>query len=172
MVELETISILLTSVGMIIALSYYALTIRNQNRTRQAQLLMDLYETYRSPGFRKQQQEIFNLEWTDYEDFWEKYGGQNNPDTWANWLSAAGFYNGIGVLLKRKMLDIDLVEELLSNITLVSWDRMGPILKGWRESPLRFGAHTRSSKYDLMSGFEYLYNEMRQRDRQYSELKT
>ena len=31
---LETLSILITSVGMIMALTYYTLTIRNQNKTR------------------------------------------------------------------------------------------------------------------------------------------
>ena len=95
-----------------------------------------------------------------------------NPHVWANWLSFAGFFNGIGVLLRRKLIDIDLVEELLSNITFVSWDRVGLILMGWRGSPLRFGEHTRSKKYDLISGSEYLYNELKRRDEQHPELKT
>lgn len=140
---------MIAATGVTIAAIYYIMILRNTIKTRQAQLLMGLYETYRSPEFRKQMQEMFNLEWTNFEDFWEKYGSQANPDVWANWLSFAGFFNGIGVLLRRKLIDIDLVEELLSNITFVSWDRVGPILMGWRGSPLRFGEHTRSKKYDL-----------------------
>ena len=170
MIDLQTLPIILTGVGMMIALSYYALTLRNQNRTRQAQLLMGLYETYRSPEFRKRQTEILFLEWKDFDDFQEKYMWGANPDVWVNWLSLGGFFNGIGVLLRRKLIEIDLVEELLSNITFVVMERMRPILMGWRATS-RFPA-SRSKKYELMSGFEYLYNELKRREERHPEIKT
>ena len=36
--------------------------------TRQAQLLMNLYETYSSLNFRRQLNTIWYLEWTDYDE--------------------------------------------------------------------------------------------------------
>jgi hypothetical protein len=48
MVSFESILDVVPAVGVIMALVYYTLTIRNQNRTRQAQLLMSLYEASRA----------------------------------------------------------------------------------------------------------------------------
>ena len=44
------------------------------------------------------------------------------------------YFYGIGVLLKQKLIDIVLVDELLVNIIFLSWARMGPILKGFKEN--------------------------------------
>ncbi len=80
--------------------------------TRQAQLFMGLYETYRSPQFRKQWTTILNQEYTDFDDFWEKYGLENNPDAWANWQSVASFFHGMGILVKKGLVEPNLLDEL------------------------------------------------------------
>jgi hypothetical protein len=167
---IEYLPLVLTGLGLIASILYYATVIRNQNKTRQAQLLSNLYETYRSPKFRQIQIEIMNLEWTDYNDFWERYGLESNPETWAKWLSVASFFNGLGVLLKNKMIDIVLVEELFSNITFISWDRIGPIIMGRRKSRETFKESLLSSKYPFFSGFEYLFNELQKRAQQHKSL--
>jgi len=164
---------ILQTVGILVGIVYYMTIMRNAQRTReltlkaqeqaketrQAQLLMELYETYRSPEFRKRTQTIGNLEYTDFDDFWEKYGVDANPDFWAEWFSVATFFNGIGVLVSRKLLDIDLVEELLSNITDRCWEMMGSIVLEWRKTiPTQ-----KNRKYELLHGFEFLYNEMHSR---------
>jgi hypothetical protein len=159
MVTLETLLDVVPVVSLVVVLSYYTLTVRNQNRTRQAQLLMNLYETYRSPEFRKQQMIIQNLEYTDFEDFIEKYGSETNPESWAIWFSVAAFFNGVGVLVGRNLLDIGLVEELLGNITDRMWTVMGPVLIEWR----RQSVTQKMRKYELLHGFEYLYDQMRSR---------
>ncbi len=180
MIELSVIRDLVAIFGVIAGFSYYVLTVRNAQRTReltlkaqeqtaetrQAQLLMEIYAAYRSPEFRKWQLEIINQEWEDFDDFWEKYGAINNPEAWANWQSYAAFFHGIGVLLRKDLIDIDLVEELLVNVVIISWRRMSPILRGWYENiaRVRFGEGTTSSKYIPLSGFEFLSNEMMKRD--------
>ena len=131
----------LQTAGLLVGIFYYIMVLRNQQKsqkhaedTRQAQLLMEIYDTYRSPEFRKRAQTIGNLEYTDFDDFWAKYGREANPDLWAEWFSNASFFNGIGVLVSRGLLDIDLVEELLGNITDRSWEMMGVIIYGWRKT--------------------------------------
>lgn len=155
---LQTFGIFLAGISLTVAAIYYTLTLRNQNRTRQAQLLMNLYETYRSKEFRADVTEVRNQEWTDFDDFWEKYGEKNNPDAWAAWISVAAFFNGVGVLLKRKLIDIVLVEDLLSNVVFGSWSRMYVPLYGYRKW------QTRSViGQEILHGFEYLYEKLSQR---------
>ena len=110
MVLFDSIITVVPAVSLSIALIYYAMNLRNHNKTRQAALIMNLYETYRSPEFRLKQTTIQNQEYKDFNDFWTKYGSETNPENWAVWLSVAGFFNGVGVLLKKGLIDFALVE--------------------------------------------------------------
>jgi hypothetical protein len=102
---------------------------------------------------------IINQEWIDFEDFWAKYGNESNPDAWAQWWSVAAFFNGIGVLIKRNLLEISLVEELLSNVTDIMWHRMSQVIFEWRKTIPR----QKLREYEVLHGFEYLYTEMHSR---------
>jgi hypothetical protein len=121
---------------------------------------MGLYETYRNPEFRKRTMKIATLEFKDYPDFWNKYGRETNPDYWAEWFSVAAYFNGIGVLVKRGLVDIDLVEELLVNVIERSWSKMGGVILWWRENV----ATIPDRKYTHLHGFEYLFHELAKRD--------
>ena len=89
----------------------------------------------------------------------KKYGWENNPDSWATWFSVASFFNGVGVLVERNLIDIGLVEELLGNITDRMWSIMEPVLVEFRET----GVTQKNRKYEILHGFEYLYNLMKSR---------
>jgi hypothetical protein len=131
-------------------------------------MLMELYSAYRDPEFAKNWGEIMDQEYTDFDDYWKKYGSETNREAWNKWQSVARLFNGVGVLLKKGLVDIDLVEELLVNIVLISWVKMGPVVYGFREYTRlrgkRLNFHARSDKYPQLSGFEYLYNELRKRN--------
>jgi hypothetical protein len=171
MATLDNVLDIIPALGIILALVYYTLTVRNQNKTRQAQLLMGLYENYRSPEFRRMCQQIGRWEWTDFEDFWEKYGEENNPDAWNIWESVAAFYNGVGVLLRNGLIDIKLVDDLLYNVVQRDWPRMGPIIVEWRKY-LRARYGERERKHDNWGGFDYLHEELERYLKEHPELKA
>jgi hypothetical protein len=175
MADLDSLSIVLTGIGLIIALTYYALTIRNQNRTRQAQLLWSIYDYYRSTESRRQSMEIGSWEWKDIDDFFEKYGLENNPEAWLNFTTKAAYFNGIGILLKRNLIDIRLLDDLLTNSVERHWNalKMGPILLEWRKRlPLQrerrgwiqdpeYSDHVHDSTTNTtFNGFDYLYTRL------------
>ena len=62
---------------------------------------MELYSAYRDPEFAKIWGEVMDYEYTDFNDFWSKYGGQTNRDAWNKWQSVSRLFNGVGVLLKK-----------------------------------------------------------------------
>jgi hypothetical protein len=93
----------------------------------------------------------------------QKYGSQTNSKTWARWQSTASAFHGMGVLLKKGLIDIELMEELLVNQVLVAWYRMGPIVEGFEKWTSSRSAPV-SNKYPVYSGFKYLNNELIKRD--------
>ena len=130
MASFEFLAIILTGLGLTASIVYYATVIRNQNKTRQVQLIMDLYTKYQSTEYRQNTSDIQRQEWNNYEDWKQKYGLEANPESWAKWQSIAAFYNGIGVLLRRNIIDISLVNDLLANVVYKDWEKMGDILLG------------------------------------------
>jgi len=175
MIELSVIRDLVAIFGVIAGLAYYVMTVRNQNRTRQAQLLWSIYDNYRSIESRRQSMEIHGWEWEGIDDFFEKYGQQNNPEAWTLWTTKAALFNGIGILLKRNLIDIRLLDDLLTNSVDRHWNaiKMGPILLEWRKRlPLqrlergwtpdpKYSNHvhdsTTSTTFDC---FDYLYTRL------------
>ncbi|MHA2303349.1 MAG: hypothetical protein ACXACD_20590 [Candidatus Thorarchaeota archaeon] len=172
---LQTLGILFTGISLTVAAIYYTITIRNQNRTRQAQLLWSIYDNYRSIEHRRQSSEITRWEWEDLDDFFEKYGQMNNPEAWTLWTTKAAFFNGIGILLKNNLIDIKLLDDLLTNSVYRHWNtmRMGAVLVEWRKRipnlrvemgwisdsmyPDNVDGSTANTTFD---GFDYLYHRL------------
>jgi len=71
MIELSVTRDLVAIFGVIAGFSYYVLTVRNQNRTRQAQLFMQMYNRWNTLELRTQFDIVMNADWNDYEGFIE-----------------------------------------------------------------------------------------------------
>jgi hypothetical protein len=147
----------LQTIALIVGIAYYLIIMRNSQRaqqlqleTRQAQFFMDIYETYRSLDFRKQWNEVrFQWEWDDFDDYWKRYG----PDTDNMAVRGAvfGYYEGIGVLIRKGLIDAELVAELLAETMISIWEKYEDVIMEQRrvlDSPTAWN--------DL----EYLYDMM------------
>jgi len=174
MIELSVIRDLVTIFGVLAGLTYYIMTVRNQNKARQAQLLNNLYESYRSPESRRQSLEIQSWDWKDPDEFFDKYGQEVNPDAWALWEAKASFFNGVGILLKKNLIDIALVDEFLTSSVNRHWNMlgMGVIIAEWRkrlperrqDQPWRYDSsdllQVESLSVKPFHGFDYLYHRL------------
>ena len=71
------------------------------------------------------------------------------------------FFNGIGVLVRRGLVGVDIVDDLLG--TERTWQKLKPIIEGIKKQhnwPYYF------------KDFEYLYNEVKKRDRKLKKSKA
>lgn len=151
MVDYQTISIVLTGIGMMIALTYYALQIRNQNRTRQAQLHMQIFNELNSEGrWRDFLDAMYSWEWDGYDDFQEKYG-TSNPDVYAKLTSLWWVYNSIGTLLYDGLLDAEKLYPLIGPMVIMQWTRWESVIMANRK---------RLEQPESFIHFEYLAKEM------------
>lgn len=74
MVDLQTISILIASVSVVIGVMYYAWEIRNQSRIRQTELSLRLVEQFTDKEFIKSWGLAMTREERDYDESIKKYG--------------------------------------------------------------------------------------------------
>ena len=161
MAALETLQTLLTFLTLIsvpVGVVYHIMTLRNtrknqelQLETRQAQLFMDIYETYASKQYQKDRERMLYLwEFEGSDDFFNKYGVDVNPDEHAIYDMFTAHFEGIGVLVRRGLIDSNLVYDLMYDSVIFFWEKFEPVLLGIRE---QWG---QKSYEDL----EFLKNEM------------
>jgi hypothetical protein len=91
------------TVGLLVGISYYILSLRNQNRARKTQLYLQMINKYSEPDYIEALGKLNDLEWSTAEDFiedWRTPEGRMTIRTLANW------YEGLGVLVKENLLDM------------------------------------------------------------------
>jgi hypothetical protein len=146
---LQTVSIAIASAGVFAAAIYYIIQIRHQTKVRQTDLVVRLYSIYGSKEFQEAWATVREFEFKDYDDFMKKYG-------WSAAMSEVGlFFEGVGVLLHKKLVDISMVDDLFTGPIKMTWEKMKPIIEG----------HRKQKKYpQFYEWLEYLYNEMQKRE--------
>jgi hypothetical protein len=168
---MESASIILTSIGVFIAAIYYVLTLRIQRRNmritldiRRAQLLLPIYEEYKNPEWKKVFSDFMTLKWSDYDDWNEKYGPEKNPEDFRRRGMLGDYFECLVAFAKRGLIDVALVDDLISGYVIKHWEKMASIYVEYRKrynSPVT-GEHV-----------EYLYNEVKKiYDREHQESKS
>jgi len=153
MVDIQTVSIAIASAGVFLAAIYYILQLRHQSKVRQTDLTMRMYTSWVSEELTKPWLKVWNLEFTDYDDFKKEYGTylSDNPEN-AALLSVINSFTIIGLLLQKRLVDPELVSHLP---ILMTWNKVKPVIEGIRRE---------SNDPSWYVEFEYLYNEMQKRE--------
>jgi hypothetical protein len=153
MVDIQTISIVIASASVVAGVIYYALQLRHQTKQRQTDLLMRLHLASSTREFMEAALKVRTSNYKDYDAFVEKEGSLASGGEAQIAFSLMGqFFEGIGVLLKNKLADIDLVAQLFG--VEGYWMKMKPLVEDLRK---------RVNNPQLYEWFEYLYNEVKKR---------
>ncbi|MFB0557761.1 MAG: hypothetical protein ACETVY_01470 [Candidatus Bathyarchaeia archaeon] len=88
---------------------------------------MQLYDNFHKPEFFDKFTDILTWKLVNYDDFIRKYGWKTNPKAWNSLGSVAAFFEGIGVLVHRNLIDVNLVSELMSRHIVGFWEKNKPI---------------------------------------------
>jgi len=146
--DIASISAVVASIGVIVGVVLAILELRNITKTRQMELIMRLYSTFIAKEF----QDAYEAFWT--ADF-EGYSEVVRKGHLIRLRTIGGFFEGIGVLLYRKLVDIRLVDDLFRESIKVMWEKAKAPLCDARQ---RFNIPS-YGRY-----FEYLYTELQKRE--------
>jgi hypothetical protein len=148
---LQTVSL---SVGVI----YYITTLRTNQRnqeltleTRQASLFMQLYNRWSNPEFGKYYGAARYKYTEDILEILKKSVEPYDPDIHTPFHSLGQFFEGMGMLVQKGLINIDYVDELLSYRIVWWWEKMKPMYE--RERKLM-------NNPNLYGNTEYLYKEI------------
>ena len=150
---LQTVSIAIASAGVFAAAVYYMFQIRHQTKLRQTDLTMRLHTSWVSKEMTEPWLKVWNLKFADYDDFKKKYGSYLSENSEkAALLSILNSFTVMGFLLKKKLIDYEIVNQLPISMT---WNKVKPIVEGVRKQ---------FNSPGMYEEFEYLYNEMKKKE--------
>jgi hypothetical protein len=128
---IEYLPIVLTGLGLTASILYYTSVLRNANKTREAQLFMQIYDKWSDPDMLSSFEIVSATELSSIEDFLETR--KTNKEFHKAMQKIVGFYEGLGVLVKEGLLDIRLVALLMTGSTLGFWRKIEPHAERVRE---------------------------------------
>jgi len=148
MVDVQTVSVVVAASSVVAGVIYYSFVLRNQARVRQTDLIMRLYSIFGSKEFLEANRRVVDVASKDYDAFLKKYG-------WVDVVQVGTLFEGMGVLLKRNLIDMELVDDLFSEPVRSLWGRMKPMIESDRK---------RFNQPRIFEWFEYLVDEMQKRE--------
>ena len=130
---LQSVSYIAGALGVCIAAIFYVLNLRISQRnqeltlkaqqqtleTRQAQLFMPIYSAFYSEWWHKAITCFMEAKFDGYDDYMAKYGPQANPDEHVLHGRVESYLEGIGVLVKRGLIDPSFVDDLMSSAVTI-----------------------------------------------------
>jgi len=152
-IDLQTLSMIVAAASVVLGVIYYLYNLRTTLETRQASLFMQLYSIYESKDFLKDYTDLWKYEYTDINDWMQKYHPVKNPEAYASFMRIGRFYEGVGILIEKKLISMDLVVELMREAIIFNWDRLKIYAYGQREL----------THMPIWAHFESLYNEVKAR---------
>jgi len=161
MIDIASISALVAAIGVIVGVVFTVLELRNLVKTRQTELAISLYSQSSSKEMAEAVGKFMTTEYEDYNEFVKKYGPvlSEKPVPMAFYMVGM-FFEGVGVLLHRKLVDIGIVADLFA--VDIFWEKMKPLAEGLRKE------FNNPSVYEWG---EYLYNELKKREQQLATVK-
>ena len=149
--DITSFSAIVAAVSVVVGVVFAIIQMRHATKTRNTGLVIQLNPALRADlgDLIESSNVIWKQDFTTYEEYSEKYG---NPWTDKPLLTLLAYNDGLGYLLRKRLIDREIIEYLSEgNITGV-WEKLKPIITGMREN---------FNLPDMFDSFEYLYNELK-----------
>ena len=145
--SINAVSGILAAIGVIVGVVFAVLQLRDLVKTRQTDVLMGIFSAFRTKESWESWEKVRDRKTMSYSDYKKKYG-------LVEVNQMISICEQIGVLLKRKLIDISLVQDLVGEDIERVWKMFEPLIEDARKSfkAIHWGKN-----------FEYLYNEMQKR---------
>jgi len=127
MVSLEIIALVLTGLSISVSILYYASVLRNNTKAQHMQVMLSIQRSRAQSGGTLRYVKALNMSWRDYDDFNEKYGFDNNPEVFAEWISYLTQFDDYGYMLKRSIVDLDFMFETCYPSIVKLWYKFRPV---------------------------------------------
>ena len=152
--DISSISIVIAASSVCVFVIFAILELRDAAKQRKSQILMNLYSRFGSSEFASALEKIRTCEYENYKDYLKKYGV-------SELYLVGSVFEGIGFLMNRGLIDEDLVALFSSSETLVTWEKIKPMVE---EARKQFSQRKTGDYIPILRWWEYFYNQVKKRE--------
>jgi hypothetical protein len=105
MIDISTVSALVTTVSIIVGVVFTILEIRHFNKTRKTEIIMKIYDRFGTREIVEAMNKVGASKFESFEDYSKKYGLTDITEI-------VVLFDGIGVLLEHNLIDVNMVDQL------------------------------------------------------------
>jgi hypothetical protein len=128
-ITFQTIFQFLQTVSIMVGIAYYFIIMNNQQRNQRLTATYDILEVFRDEKTYYKWLELIRLEWTDVSEFYEKYDSTEWESKWGTMFQ---YYDGLGLLWKQGLLNVDVFSPIMGAGCLGLWFRYKPVIDEFR----------------------------------------
>lgn len=126
MIDIPTVSAIVTTGSVIVGVAFTLLEIRHFNKTRKTEIIMKIYERFGSKEIVEAMNRVGGSKFENFEDYSKKYGLTDITEI-------AVLFDGIGVLLEQNLIDINMVDQLFGTTIHLLWNKIEPVIQAMRK---------------------------------------
>jgi hypothetical protein len=142
--DISTLSTIVATVSVVVGVLFTMMEVRHLARSRRTEVILKIYERFGSKEIVEGIMKI-GSEYKSFEDYVKKHG---LSDT----VQVLEVFDEVGVLLKRGLVDIDLVNDLFSYSVTPEWEsRVLELVEGIRKN---------SNQPSFFYHVEYLFKQL------------
>jgi hypothetical protein len=122
---------ILTALGglaLIVGVAVGLLQLRGLGRQRQEELVIRLYAPFLDPAFSASYTHILRFDFASYDDF----EARSSQDDLAAIYQVNQLFSMMGLLHRRGLTSLDLLDDLLGDVALLYWNKVAPLASGMR----------------------------------------
>ena len=134
--EIQAAYYMVAATGVLVAAIYYVYNMRAAERNKKIQLSISIADRIGSKEFQRDYVTLLYLDWKDIDDFLKKYDSTVNTEAsrehFAQRHSVWEAYNNVGYLLRKGLVDEDIVYNAAGWDAVDIWHRYWSIIDYYR----------------------------------------
>jgi hypothetical protein len=157
MVDAQTLTTMFGGIGVGVAAIYYVMMLRNVENIRRKDLIVQRLQLplqYHDAYWTA----LNMMDWNTLEELYLKYGRLSSGENWDKFIKLnmlLSHYNGLGILMKDKLVDAEQIFQLYLPWSIMAiWEKFLPLMMRNRILPSGVVHNP-----DAFKGFELLYLE-------------
>jgi hypothetical protein len=120
--------IVLGNLALILGIGVGLLQLRGLAKQRQEEMVLRVYAPFMDPAFAHAYWQVQTWKYAT----WEEFNAQATLDERAALNAVRMLFETMGLMYQRGFAKIDFLDDLLSSATIITWNRVAPMVYGYR----------------------------------------
>ena len=128
--ELRDLLAVMSSVAVVIGVVVGVLQLRGLRAQRHLEQVMRAYMPFLEEDLTRAYWRVHNWDYRSFDDF----ESRATLDDWTDMDQVTTFFEMMGILYKRGVARLDLLDDLFAGSLLLMWSKLAPLVRGYRDA--------------------------------------